>query len=85
MLQENIPTGKETAEALQKVSKLFTKISMAKNEAAKAKANCNRVCATQAARQVMHPPREAPIPRKETPIPRVTANLEALQCPAITM
>jgi hypothetical protein len=36
-LQRNIPTGNKTAEALQKVSKLFTKIAMAKNEAAKSK------------------------------------------------
>ncbi len=48
-LQGNIPTGNETAEALQKVSKLFAKIAMAKNKAAQAKANCNRVCATQVA------------------------------------
>jgi hypothetical protein len=44
--QGNIPTGNETAEALQKLNKLFTKIAMAKNEAAKAKANHNRVHAT---------------------------------------
>jgi hypothetical protein len=30
-LQGNIPTGNKTPEALQKVSKLFTKIAMAKN------------------------------------------------------
>ncbi len=29
-LQGNIPTGNKTAEALQKISKLFTKIAMAK-------------------------------------------------------
>ncbi len=46
-LQGNIPTGNKNAEALQKVSKLFTKIANAKNKAAKAKANCNRVCATK--------------------------------------
>jgi hypothetical protein len=39
VLQGNIPTGTKTVEALQKVSKLFTKIAMAKNEAAKAKDN----------------------------------------------
>jgi hypothetical protein len=43
-LQGNIPAGNELAEALQKVSKLFTKIAMANNEVAKAKANCNKVC-----------------------------------------
>jgi hypothetical protein len=30
-LQGNIPTGNKTAEALRKVSELFTKIAMAKN------------------------------------------------------
>jgi hypothetical protein len=44
-LQGNIPTRNKTAEALRKVSKLFTKIAMAKNELAKAKTMCNRVCA----------------------------------------
>jgi hypothetical protein len=78
VLQGNIPTGNKTAEALQKVSKLFTKIATAKNEAAKVKANCIRVCATQAAQQTMHLPRvEVPVPRVETPILRVTANLKA--------
>ncbi len=77
VLQGNIPTGNETAEALQTISKLFTKIILATNKAAKAKANCNRVCATQAARQAPHLPRvEAPLPSVETPIPRVTKNLE---------
>jgi hypothetical protein len=42
-LQGNIPAGNETAEALKKVSDLFTKIAMAKNEIAKAKAQRNRV------------------------------------------
>jgi hypothetical protein len=72
-LQGNIPTGNETAEALQKVSKLFTKIAMAKNKLAKAKTMRNRICANQAAWQATHIPRvEAPIPRVETPHPRVT-------------
>jgi hypothetical protein len=43
MLQGNIPTGNKTTEALLKVSKLFTKIAMAKNELAKAKTMRNRV------------------------------------------
>jgi hypothetical protein len=43
-LQGNIPSGNKTAEALQKVSKLFTK-SYGKNELAKAKTMRNRVCA----------------------------------------
>ncbi len=71
-LQGNIPMGNKTAEALRKVSELFTKIAMTKNKAAYAKANRNRVCATQAARQAMHIPRVvAPILGVET-IPRVT-------------
>jgi hypothetical protein len=49
-LQGNIPAGNETAEALKKVSDLFTKIAMAKNEVAKAKAQHCRVRATPAAR-----------------------------------
>jgi hypothetical protein len=48
-LHGNIPTGNKTTEALQKISKLFTKIAMAKNKAAKAKANCNKVHTTQVA------------------------------------
>ncbi len=36
-LQGNIPAGNETAEALTKVSKLFTKNALAKKEVAKAK------------------------------------------------
>jgi hypothetical protein len=83
-LQGNIPAGNDTAEELHKVSKLFTKIAMAKNKVAKAKAKCNKVWATQAAQQTSHLPRveapiprvEAPIPRVEAPIPRVTVNLE---------
>jgi hypothetical protein len=85
VLQGSIPAGNETAEALQKVSKPFTKIVMAKNKAAKAKANCNRVRATQAAQQTTHFPRlEAPILRVETPIPRVTAIIEAHCTQAVT-
>ncbi len=77
-LQGNIPKGNNIAEVLQKVSKLFTKLAMAKNEVAKAKANCNRVFTTQAAQQATHIPRVvAPMPRVETPIPRVTKITEA--------
>ena len=42
-LQGNIPAGNKTAEALKKVSKLFTKIAAAKSKVAKAKAQCSRV------------------------------------------
>ncbi len=45
VLKGNIPTGNKTAEALQKVSKVFTKIALAKIEQAKAKTMRNRVCA----------------------------------------
>jgi hypothetical protein len=48
-LKGNIPAGNKTAEALKKVSKLFTKIAAAKNKTAKAKEQCNRVRATLAA------------------------------------
>jgi hypothetical protein len=77
-LQGNIPTGNKTAEALQKVSKLFTKTAMAKNEVAKAKTMRNRVCATQA----MHIPRV--IPRVEMPIPRVIKITDAHRTQAVT-
>ncbi len=84
-LQGNIPDGNKTAEALQKVSKLFTKIAMAKNELAKAKTMCNKVCANQVAHQAMHIPRvEAPIPRVETPHPRVTKSAEVHLTWAVT-
>ena len=63
-LQGNIPAGNETAEALKKVSDLFTKIAMAKNEVAKAKAQRNRVQATPAARQATHLPRVEEPPQK---------------------
>jgi hypothetical protein len=67
-LQGNIPVGNETAEALKMVGNLFTKIAVAKSEAAKAKAQCNRVGATLAARQTTHLPRvEAPLPRVADP------------------
>jgi hypothetical protein len=42
-LQGNIPADNETAEALTKVSELFTKIALAKKEVAKAKEQRNRL------------------------------------------
>ena len=45
-LQGNILVGNEMAEALKKVSNLFTKIVVAKSKIAKAKAQRNRVQAT---------------------------------------
>ena len=70
-LQGNIPAGNETAEALKKVSHLFTKIATAKSEVTKAKAQHNRVRAALAAQQTAH------FPRVESPLPRVTDPLEA--------
>jgi hypothetical protein len=70
-LQGNIPAGNETAEALKKVSNLFTKIAAAKSKVAKAKAQCNRVQATPTARQTTH------FPRMEIPLPRVANPSEA--------
>ncbi len=66
--------GNATAEALKKVSKFFTKIAAAKNEAAKAKEQCNRVRATLAARKTTH------FPRVEALIPRVAAGPEEDHC-----
>ena len=73
-LQGNIPAGNETAEALKKVSNLFTKIAAAKQEFAKAKAQRNRVRATPAARQTTH------LPRVTAPLPRVADPPEADCC-----
>ncbi len=71
-LQGNISAGNETAEALKKVSNLFTKIVAAKNEVAKAKAQRNRVVrATPTAHQTTH------LPRVEAPLPRVADPSEA--------
>jgi hypothetical protein len=84
-LQGNIPSGNETAEALQKVSKLFTKIAMAKHELAKAKTMRNRGRANQVAWQAIHTSRmEAPISRVEAPHPRVTEIAEAHPTQAVT-
>jgi hypothetical protein len=58
---------------------------MAKNELAKAKTMCNRVCANQAAWQAMHIPRgEAPILRVEMPHPRGTKISEVHPTQAVT-
>jgi hypothetical protein len=42
-LKGNIPAGNKTAEALKKVSKLFTKIAEAKANVAKAKEQQNKI------------------------------------------
>ena len=46
-LTGSIPAGNETAAELKKFGKLFTKIAAVKNDAPKAKTQCNRVRATQ--------------------------------------
>ncbi len=73
-LKGNIPAGNEMAEALKKVSKLLTKIAATKNEAAKAKEQCNRVRATLTAQKTTH------FPRVEALIPRVAAGPEEDCC-----
>ncbi len=71
-LKENIPAGNKTAEALMKVSKLFTKIAEAKAAVAKAKEQRNRSRAHPEARQAIPLPRVAEQnPRVEMAIPRV--------------
>ncbi len=71
-LQGNIPTGNETAEALTRVSELFTKIALAKKEVAKAKEQRNKLRADPSAQITTHPPRVAvPPPRVDVPVPRV--------------
>jgi hypothetical protein len=58
-LRGNIPTGNETMEALTKVSKLFTKIALAKKEVTKAKEQRNRLRANPSAQTTTHLPRVA--------------------------
>jgi len=71
-LKGNIPAGNETAEALTKVSELFTKIAAAKQAAAAAKEQRNRLRANPPARSTTHLPRmDEPPPRVDVPIPRV--------------
>ncbi len=72
-LKGSIPTGNETAEALTKVSELFTKIAAHKQAAATAKVQRNVLCSNPTARKTSHLPRvdPSPIPRVATP-PRVT-------------
>jgi hypothetical protein len=71
-LKENIPTGNETAEALKKVSVLFTKIAEAKAAVAKAKEQRNRLRTHPEARQTIPLPRVTEQnPRVEMSIPRV--------------
>ncbi len=69
-LKGNILAGNKMAEALKKVSKLFTKIVATKNEAAKAKEQHNRVRATPTAQKTTH------FLRVEALIPRVAAGPE---------
>ncbi len=71
-LKGNIPGGNETMEGLTKVSKLFTKIAVMKQEVAAAKAQWNNLQAHPAARQTPLLPRvAAPAPRVVATVPRV--------------
>jgi hypothetical protein len=71
-LKGNIPGGNETMEGLTKVSKLFTRISAAKQEVDAVKAQQNKLRAHPAARQTPLLPRvAAPAPRVVTTVPRV--------------
>ena len=77
-LKSNIPAGNETAEALKKVSELFTKIAAAKHAAAAAKEQRNRIRAHPTARSTTHLPRvDTPPPRVDVPLPRVTETPQA--------
>jgi hypothetical protein len=83
-LQGKIPAG-ETVEALTKVSKLFTKIALAKKEVAKAKEQRNRLRANPSAQITTHRPRVAvPPPRVDVPVPKVTKATQADCCIAQT-
>ncbi len=80
-LKGNIPAGNETAEALTKVSKLFTKNALAKKEVAKAKEQRNRLRANPLAWITTHLPRVAVTPpRVDVPVPRVAEATQAV-CP----
>jgi hypothetical protein len=71
-LKGNIPAGNETAEALKKVSVLFTKIAEAKAAVAKAKEQRNRLRTHPDARRAIPLPRVAERnPRVEMVIPKV--------------
>ncbi len=78
-LRGNIPTGNETVEALTRVSKLFTKIALAKKEVAKAKEQRNnRLWANPSARITTHLPRVTiPSSRVDMSVPRVTKATQA--------
>ncbi len=77
-LKGNIPAGNETAEALKKVSVLFTKIAEAKAAVAKAKEQRNRLRTHPDARQAIPLPRVAEQnPRVEMAIPRVEETSKA--------
>jgi hypothetical protein len=83
-LKGSIPTGNETAEALTKVSELFTKIAAHKQAAATAKAQRNVLRSNPTAKKTTHFPRvdPSPIPRVATP-PRVTIPLVDCRVPNI--
>jgi hypothetical protein len=84
-LQGNIPAGNKTAEALTKVSKLFTKIALAMKEVAKAKEQRNRLRANPLAWITTHLPRVAvPPPTVDVPVLRVTKASQADCCVAQT-
>ena len=71
-LKGSIPTGNETAEALTKVSELFTRIAAAKQQAATAREQRNRLRTHPAARNPTLIPRVATAPPRVTePDPRV--------------
>jgi hypothetical protein len=77
-LQGNIPVGSETAEALTKVSKLYTKIALAKKEVSKAKEQRNSLRANPSAWITTHLPRVAvPPARVDVPVSRVTKATQA--------
>jgi hypothetical protein len=84
-LQGNIPAGNETAEALTKVSEIFTKFALAKKEVAKTKEQRNGLQANPLAWITTHLPRVAvPPPWVDVPVPRVTKATQADCCVAQT-
>jgi hypothetical protein len=77
-LQGNVAPGTKAAKALRMVSKLFTKIALAKASATKAKEQQNQLQTHPEARRATPFPRVAePNARVKVSLPRVTAVLEA--------
>ncbi len=85
-LKGTVSCDGKMAEALQKFSKLFTKIAMAKAELAKAKEQQNNLRKHSSARQIVPLPRVAKRPSTPaSPPPRVPIGISEADCQDTTM